>query len=106
MLYLFKLESLVAPAIVDRGSPYLVRRLVFGAAETEGRAKPEIEVARILENVDQLFGIELRTGPLQGLDQDVGGDIAFERDVVRRLARKIFGKRVLVFEHGARIAAD
>jgi len=39
-----------------------VRRLVFGTAKGEGSAEAEIEVACILQNVDQLFGIELRTG--------------------------------------------
>src|SRR5271168_2759822 len=74
---LFQLESLVMPVVVDRRSPDLVRRLMFGAAEAKRSAEAEIEIARILQNVDQLFGIELRAGPFQGLDQDVGGDIAF-----------------------------
>jgi hypothetical protein len=56
---------------------------------------------RIVSSVSiQLLGIELRPGPLDALDQDVGGDIAFERNVIGRFAWEILGERVLVFEHG------
>src|SRR4051812_21304148 len=76
--FLFQLDRLVAAVVVDRRSPYFVRRLVFCAAKIEGSSEAKIDVAHTLEIIDQLLGIDLRAGPFQGLDQDVGGDIAFE----------------------------
>src|SRR6516165_1866498 len=95
---LFELERPVPAVFVDRRSPDLVRRLVFGTAEIEGSAETQIEIVRILENVDQVFGIELRACPFECLDQDVGGNIPFKRYVIGRLAGKIFGECILVFE--------
>src|SRR3978361_1178674 len=79
-------ERLIAAAFVKRGAPYLVRRLVLGAAEAERGSETEIEAARRLQRVDQLFRVELGAGPLDRLDQDVGGDIALERNIVGCLA--------------------
>src|SRR5229473_5890737 len=84
----FKLDGLVLPVFVDRRSPDLVRSLVFGAAETEIGAKTQIEIARVLQGVDQLLGIELRPGTLQPLDQNAGRDVALKRHVIRCLAGK------------------
>src|SRR6185437_3639329 len=103
---LIQLDRRVFAGLVDLRAPDLVRGLVLGLAETERRAETEIEVTRQLERIDQLLGVHLRPGLDHGLDQYVGGDIALERDVVGLLAGEIFGERVLVFEHGGRIAAD
>ena len=58
---LFKLDGLVLPVVIKRRSPDLVRCLVFGAAKTEIGSKTQVEIARILEDVDKLLGIELRS---------------------------------------------
>src|SRR6266851_10370636 len=67
----FKFDGLVFPVFVNRRSPDLVRSLVFGAAKTETGAKTQVEGARVLQGVDQLLGIELRSDTLQPLDQNV-----------------------------------
>jgi MHS family proline/betaine transporter-like MFS transporter len=102
----FELDRLVLSGFVKRGSPDLVRRLVFAAAKTESGSKTEVHVAGIFQDVDQLLGVELRPDGLQRLDQDVCRDVAFERHVVRRLARVIFGESILVFENDARVAGN
>src|SRR3984893_7079209 len=68
---LFEFDRLVFSVFVDRRSPDFVRRLVFRAAKTEIGAKTQVEIARVLQDVDQLLGIELRSGTLQPLDQNV-----------------------------------
>src|SRR5450755_4774531 len=68
----FKFDGLILPVFVDRRSPDLVRSLVFGAAKTEIGAKTQVEIARVLQGVDQLLGIELGARTLQPLDQHVG----------------------------------
>src|SRR6266849_7906909 len=95
----FKFDGLVLPVFVDRRSPDLVRSLVFGAAETEIGAKTQVESARVLQGVDQLLGIELRSGTLQPLDKNVGREVDLERHVIRCLAGKVLGERILVFEN-------
>src|SRR5216683_3722514 len=88
---LFEFDRLVFSVFVDRRSPDLVRSLVFGAAKTELGSKTQVEIARVLQDVDELLGIELRSSALEPLDQDVGCNIALKRDVIRRLAGEIFG---------------
>ena len=92
-------EGLVLAVIIKRRSPDLVRSLVFGAAKTEIGSKTQVEIARVLQDVDELFGIELRSGTFKPLDQNVGRNVALKRHVIRRFAGKIFGKRILVFEN-------
>src|ERR1700738_490258 len=92
----FKFDGLVLPVVVDRRSPDLVRGLVFGAAKPEIGAKTQVESARVLQGVDQLLGIELRSDTLQPLDQNVGRNVALERHVIRCLAGKVFGEGILV----------
>jgi hypothetical protein len=65
---LFELDRLVFSVFVDRRSPDLVRSLVFGAAKTELGSKTQVEIARILQDVDELLGIELRSGTPKPLD--------------------------------------
>src|SRR5712664_1094125 len=102
----FELDCLVLSGFIKRGSPDLVRSLVFGAAKTELRSKAEVEIAHILQDVDEPFGIELWSGTFECLDQDVGRNVAFKRHVVRCFAGKIFGQGALVFENDARIAGN
>src|SRR6266851_8030656 len=97
----FKFDSLVLAAFIERRSPNLVRSLVFGAAETELGSKTQIELAGILQDVDELLGIELRSATLKCLDQDVCRNKALKRHVIRCLAGKIFGDGGLVFENDA-----
>src|SRR5262245_37988593 len=92
--YSFKLKRPIPPVFVNRRSPDLVRRLVFDAAEIERSAETQIEIVRILENVDQAFSIELRARSFECVDQDVSGNIPLQRYVIRRLARKILGERI------------
>src|SRR5712691_10015566 len=61
---LFELEGLVLALVVDGRAPDLVRGLVFGAAVIAGSTETQIETARVLERVDQLFGVELRAACL------------------------------------------
>src|SRR3981081_2607600 len=96
---LLELECLVLAGLIKRRSPDLVRGLVFSAAKAELSSKTQIEIAGLLPDVDELLGIELRSDTLKRLDQDVGGDIALKRHVIRCLAGKIFGKGSLVFEN-------
>src|SRR6266550_8053088 len=103
---LFELKGLVFALVVDGRAPDLVRGLVFGAAVAEGSPETHIEIARVLQRVDQLLSLELRACLFQGIAQDTGCDKAFKRHVVRRLARKKFVQRGLVFENRARIAGD
>src|SRR3984893_6975838 len=99
----FKFNGLVLPVFIDRRSPDLVRSLVFGAAKTKRDSKAHIEIMHVLQDVDEFFGIELRPRALERLDQDIGRNETFERHVVGRLAGKIFGQSILVFEDHARI---
>jgi hypothetical protein len=85
---LFELDCLVLPAFVKRRAPYLVRSLVFTAAEVERGSKAQVEIAGVLQDVDELLGIELRPSPLKRLDQDVGRNETLQRAVVRCLARE------------------
>src|SRR5258706_9699687 len=104
--HLFEFYRLVLSIFVNRRSPNLVRSLVFSAAETELGSKAQVEIARILQDVDEVFRIELRSIALKPLDQDVCRDLALKRDVIRCLAGKIFAKGILVFENHARIAGN
>jgi hypothetical protein len=63
MRSIVEFDRLVLPVFIKRRSPDLVRRLVFGTAKTKRHAKTEIE------QVDQPFSIELRSGTLEPLDQ-------------------------------------
>src|SRR5712664_3284404 len=58
----FELDGLVLAGFIKRRSPDLVRSLVFGAAKTELGAKAEVEIAHVLQDVDEFFGIELCSG--------------------------------------------
>src|SRR5450631_2114045 len=104
MVLSLQFDGLEFPAFIQRRSPDLVRRLVFGAAKTERDSKTQIEIAHVLQDVDELLGIELRSRTLERLDQDIGRNEAFERHVVGRLAGKIFGQSILVFEYHTRIS--
>ena len=95
----FELERLIAPGFIERRAPYLVRGLMLGAAKPERGPETEVEIARVLKRVDQLFRIELGPSLLDRLDQHVSGDIALKRNVIGRFAGEIFGKRALVFQH-------
>src|ERR1700704_6699483 len=99
----FKFDRLVLAAFIERRSPDLVRSLVFSAAETELGSKTQIELAGILQDVDELLGIELRSATFECLDQDACRNIALKRHVIRCLAGKIFGNGSLVFEKNDRI---
>ena len=80
---------------------------MFSAAKTERCSKPQVEIAHTFQGVDELFGIELRSGTFKSLDQNVRRNIAFKRYVIRRLSGKIFGKGgIFVFENHTRIAAN
>src|SRR6478752_430095 len=81
-LALLQFQRGVLAVFVDRRAPDLVRGLVLGAAECQRRAEAETHVAHGLEIVDQLLGVELRTGLPQCLDQHIRRDIALERDIV------------------------
>jgi hypothetical protein len=61
---LFEFDRLVFSVFVDRRSPDLVRSLVFGAAKTELGSKAQVEIARVLQDVDERLGIELRSSAL------------------------------------------
>src|SRR5216684_64362 len=101
----FKFDRLVFSGFVERRSPDLVRSLVLAAAETERYAKTKIEIAGVLQNIDEPLGVDLRAAAPQRVDQHVCRNETLQRDVVRTLAGKIFRKRVLVLDHRARIAA-
>src|SRR5215471_14411574 len=77
---LLQLDWLIAAVGVELRAPHLVQALVLGAAEIHHRSEPEIKVAQALEPIHQALGVELRPGPFQAFDQDVGGDVALERD--------------------------
>src|SRR5712671_4693947 len=100
---LFKFNGLVLSVFINRRSPDLVRSLVFGAAKIKWDSKAQIEIAHVLQDVDELLGIELRPRALERLDQDIGRNEAFERHVVGRLAGKISGQSIFVFENHTRI---
>src|SRR6185369_9456993 len=102
----FEIDRLEAPGFVERRAPDLVRSLVIGAGKGERYPEAEVEIARALQRIDQLFGIELRAGALECVDQDVRRHETFQGRVVGRLAGKILRERVLVFEHRARMAGD
>src|SRR6266850_4874728 len=103
---LFEFQGLVLAVIVKRRSPDLVRCLVFSATKTEIGSKTQVEIARVLQDVDKLLGIELRSSTFKPLDQNVGRNVAIQRHVIRRFAGKIFGKRILVFENNGRVAGN
>src|SRR5476649_2820669 len=103
MVLSLQFDGLEFPAFIQRRSPDLVRSLMFGAAKTKRDSKARIEIAHVLQDVDELLGIELRPGTLERMDQDIGRDETLERHVVRRLAGKIFGQSILVFENHTRI---
>src|SRR6185369_11464893 len=102
----FEIDRLEAPGFVERRAPDLVRSLVIGAGKGERYPEAEVEIARALQRIDELLGIELRAGALQRVDQNVGRHETFQRRVVGRLAGKIFRQRVLVFEHRTRMAGN
>jgi len=77
---------------------------MFGPAKAERSAETQIQTAGVLQRVDQPFGVELRSGALDALDQHIRRHIALERNVIGRLAGEEFGQRGLVFEHDRRIA--
>ncbi len=79
---LFEFDRLVFSVFVDSRSPDLVRSLVFGATKTELGSKTQVEIARVLQDVDELLGIELRSSALEPLDQDVGCNIALKASAV------------------------
>src|SRR5713101_3764245 len=106
ILLLFEFQGLVLAVIVKRRPPDLVRCLVFSAAKTEIGSKTQVEIARVLQDVDKLLGIELRSGTFNPLDQNVGRNVALQRHVVRRFAGKISGKGILVFENNGRVAGN
>ena len=72
---------------------------MFSAAKTEIGAKAQVEIARVLQHVDELLGIELWSSTFKPLDQNVGRNVALQRHVIRRFAGKIFGNGILVFEN-------
>ena len=86
----FEFDRLVFSAFVERRSPDLVRGLVLATAEAHRRAETEIEAAGVLEDVDQPLAVDLRPAAPEAVDQDVGGNEAFKRDVVRLLTGVIF----------------
>jgi hypothetical protein len=51
------------PGLVELCTPHLVHALVIGAAESHGRSKPNVEIAKIFESAYQFLSIEL--GPLR-----------------------------------------
>jgi len=57
--WLFEFDCLVLPGFIKRRSPDLVRGLVLSAAKTELGSKAEVEIAHVLQDVDELLGIEL-----------------------------------------------
>src|SRR6266567_8204234 len=80
---LLEFDGLVLAILIQRCSPDLVRRLMFGAAETERCSKTQIQIAHALQRIDQLFGVELRSGTRHRLDQHVRAEIAFQRSIAR-----------------------
>src|SRR6185503_16209642 len=76
---LLQVDLLIAAVLVDLGAPDAVRGLMLVATEVDRGAKPEVEPAQALEAVDQLLGVEPRTGALESLDQHAGGHKALER---------------------------
>src|SRR5437667_8488084 len=64
---LFKLDGLVLSILIKRRTPDLVRSLMFGAAKVERRSKTQIQVAHALQRVDELLGVERRSGALHRL---------------------------------------
>jgi len=67
---LLELEGLVLALVVDGRAPDLVRGLVLGAAVAEGSPETQVEIARVLERIDQLFSVELRAGLFPGETPD------------------------------------
>ena len=74
-----QVDGLVAPVGVEDGSPYLVRALMLGPAEAQGRADPHVEVAEVLQRVYQLFRVELGPGAFQALGQQSTGFSVVDR---------------------------
>ena len=66
----FKFYRLKNAGLIERRSPNSVRCLVLATAEVQLRAETEIEIVHGFKVVDELFDIDLRTRPFQGLDQD------------------------------------
>lgn len=58
----FKFDRLIRSGFIKRRSPNLVRSLVFPADKTERGSKSQVKIVGILQDVDELFGIELRSG--------------------------------------------
>src|SRR6266853_6663190 len=61
----FKFDRLVFSSFVELRPPDLVRSLVLAAAETERYAKTKIEIAGVLQNIDQPLGVGRRIATLQ-----------------------------------------
>src|SRR5262249_52389905 len=60
----FEIEWLIFPRFVERRSPDLVRSLVLAAAEADRDAKTKIEIAGVLQNIDEPLGVDLRAAAL------------------------------------------
>src|SRR5437667_6742241 len=105
----FRVDRLVYPSLVEGRrspdiAPDLVRCLALAVPETERRPDAEIEIVHGFEAFDDPFGVELRTHLFQGFDRHVRRNVALEGGIIRRLACKIFSKRVLMVEHQGRMA--
>ena len=73
MVLSFQFDGLPLAAFIQRRSPDLVRRLMFGAAKVKWDSEAQIDIAHVLQDVDELFGVELRAAPVPAVVSLVAG---------------------------------
>jgi hypothetical protein len=69
---------LIVTTLIELRTPHLMHALMLGSAEGHGRSKPNVKIADIFKSPYQFLGVKLRATALQGCDQDIGVNIAFE----------------------------
>jgi hypothetical protein len=84
-----QLERLVLACFSELRAPDLVRPLVLAPAEGDWRPEPQVIIMHRFKGIHKTFRIELRSGPPQRFHQHLCRDIAFQRDIIRRLAAEI-----------------
>src|SRR5262245_21157312 len=84
-----QLQRLVLTVLLQDGSPNLVRALVLGGAVVDRSADPQVEIADRLESIDQRLGRQVVAGAFDGLGENGGVDIAFQRGKARMPVRLV-----------------
>jgi hypothetical protein len=73
-----------------------MRTLVVVWTESDRGAQSEVEIMHSLKFLDEFFCVNVAADPPDSLGENAGLNVTLERNVIRRLTRKILSERFLI----------